>query len=193
MDGGLSIALAAAAVGASAGSAVMQAQSVNASASLQAQQAAMRGEQAATELELAKLNQREQADAREQQAAEVRAASNTGAIAQGYDAFASPSFGALAAFNERQVAADISSISLLGNARRQRMMMEGRGAQMAEDYYSGVAANSWIAPTVGFIGSAAGRATGLMGGASGSSGGFGEYATTATGSKVPIVRSIRPA
>lgn len=188
----LSIVAAGASVAATAGSAVMQAQSSNASASLQAQQAAMRGEQIKTELELTKLNQREQADAREAQAAEVRAAGITGAIAQGYDPFASPSYGALATFNERQVAADISSISLLGNARRQKMMMEGRGAQMSQDYYSGVAANSWIAPTVGFIGSTAGRVTGMAGG-SASGGGGAEYAMTDAGNKVPIVSSIRPA
>lgn len=153
---GIETALIAGSLAVSAAGAAVSYSSSQASAGLQAQQAALRREQSATELELAKLQQREQEAARREQADTLAGEARVGAIAQGYDPFSSPSFGTLSAFNERQAAADIGSIRLLGGARRQKLMLEGRGYEMAQDYYTSQASNSWIAPTLSLAGTAVG-------------------------------------
>jgi hypothetical protein len=102
-----------------------------------------------------------------------------GAAAFGVDPYASGSVQALRGESERLAEADMSSIRLLGAARRRSLAVQGRGAQLEHNTYKGMSDTAWVRPALSMLGSGFGAAR--AGGLGGFGGGGGAGGSSAVG------------
>ncbi len=164
---GVAAALAVAGVAVAAGSAYVQYQGARSQAKLGQQAAAIKGEQIKTELATTALQARQQEAERQRRAELAQSAGIAGAAAAGLDYWQSPTAQTVDAENNRLVASDISSIRLLGGARQQQLLLQGRGNELESSAYKAMGSNAWIAPTLSLLGSAASAGSTVSGGMGG--------------------------